>query len=280
MQKKSKFLFKEGDKYGRLTLTGKTFKQQSSDGYFRTMVEAVCECGDVKGYQLKYLIRGDTKSCGCHRKDTLATIATKHHLSKHPLYSVYQDMIRRCYKSNCKSFPDYGGREIPITVCDEWKNDVKAFYDWGIANGWEKGLDLDRRENDGNYEPLNCRFVTRQVSNSNTRRNVIITAWGETKTATEWANDKRCNVNSRTLLGRFKKGRWKPEEAITTPSNGNKKAFSRIISTVRYITAWGETKGLMDWVEDERCNVGYSGLKIRLNKGWIPEDAISIKTQH
>lgn len=276
MQKKSKHNVNAGDVFGRLTLTGVTYKKECSDGR-RTMYVAKCECGDERGYQLKYLIRGDTKSCGCYRNDMIVKAVTKHSLSKHPLYSVYMDMKRRCYVKNSKAYPDYGARGI--IVCEEWLNNIKSFYDWGLENGWQKGLELDRRDNNGNYEPSNCRFITRAVGNTNTRRNINVTAFGETKTATEWSRDRRCKVASRTVLDRIKNGKWDSENAITALPNARKTEFSRSISTVRLITAWGESKSQIEWSEDKRCKVGYSGLKIRLKKGWTPEKAISTPSQ-
>lgn len=278
MQAKSNYeLPQAGEIYGSITLTGISYYKQEKGGR-RLMVEGLCKCGDVRGYAFRFLKSGVTKSCGCGRREGLLKSRTTHNLSRHPLYQVYQDMIKRCYSPACKAFEDYGGRGI--TVCQEWLDDIFAFRSWAMLNGYETGLQLDRIDNNGNYEPDNCRFVTKDVNNINTRRNIYVTAFGETKTATEWSRDRRCKVAARTVLERINNGRWDAEKAITSPPNARKKEFSRVISSVRYITAWGETKGLMDWVEDERCNVGYSGLKIRLNKGWIPEDAISIKAQH
>ena len=83
-----------------------------------------------------------------------------HKLSHHPLYEVWASMKKRCYTKKNTAYKRYGKRGI--RVCDEWKNSFKIFYNWSINSGWELGLEIDRRNNDGNYEPLNCRFVTRQ----------------------------------------------------------------------------------------------------------------------
>jgi len=66
-------------------------------------------------------------------------------------------MKERCYNITHKDYKYYGGRGI--TMCDEWKNDVKIFYNWAIINGWKKDLEIDRHNNNGNYEPDNCRFI-------------------------------------------------------------------------------------------------------------------------
>ena len=92
----------------------------------------------------------------------------KHGLSKDPLYSRWKTMKQRCYNPKCKSYKNYGGRGIQ--VCQEWKNDFLAFYNWAINNGYQKELEIDRKDNDGNYTPENCRFVTRSKNNKNRRK--------------------------------------------------------------------------------------------------------------
>lgn len=265
---------KAGDVFGRLTLTGEVLYKDCSDGYKRLMHVAKCECGVIKAYLLKYLLRGDTKSCGCHRKQTLLECRTSHNLASHPLYSVFQDMKRRCYEKRCKAYPDYGGRGIIVE--EIWLTDIKAFVDWGMANGYEKGLELDRINNDGNYGPSNCRFVTRAIGNTNTRRNVIISCFGETKTITDWSRDKRCKVNISTLIGRYRTGKWDFEKAMNTLASEDHKKIQRNSSSARQISAWNEIKSIIEWSEDARCKIGYSGLKIRLKKGMTPEQAMSL----
>ena len=79
-------------------------------------------------------------------------------LSHHPLYSTWQCMKKRCYYKKDSRYSIYGGKGI--TVCDEWM-DFPTFYDWAISHGWEPGLTIDRIDHNGNYEPSNCRFLTR-----------------------------------------------------------------------------------------------------------------------
>src|ERR1041384_5369702 len=91
-----------------------------------------------------------------------------HGLSKHPLYNKWSAMIFRCYNPKSHNYKYYGARGI--TVCDEGKNSVKSFIEWGMENGWESGLIFDRIENNDNDRPDNCRFVTMSISNKNKRR--------------------------------------------------------------------------------------------------------------
>lgn len=119
-----------------------------------------CECGTIKEILSTNLVR-NLKSCGCKNGNT------KHGLRKHKLYKVWLDMKARCTKSNRIEYKHYGGRGI--SVCDEWLNNPKLFIEWALNNGYEKELTIDRVDNNGNYEPSNCRFVNRSVQNSNKR---------------------------------------------------------------------------------------------------------------
>lgn len=86
---------------------------------------------------------------------------------RHPLYTVWQGIKTRCYNPNSSHYQWYGAKGV--TVCDEWLNDFQAFYDWAIANGWEKGLTIDRKDNDKSYSPDNCQFLTK--SQNSIKRN-------------------------------------------------------------------------------------------------------------
>ena len=91
----------------------------------------------------------------------------RHGLSNHPLYYTRNNMFLRCYNTNSKYYKDYGGRGI--TVCKEWRENPKSFIEWALAHGWEKGLNLDRIDNDKGYFPENCRFVNNGLNTRNSR---------------------------------------------------------------------------------------------------------------
>ena len=109
-----------------------------------------------------------------------------HGLSDHLLYGVWNAMKDRCVNKKSKYYKHYGGRGI--SVCKEWVKDFKKFYDWAIGT-WRKGLDIDRINNDGNYEPSNCRFVSRCTNSRNRRSNIVFEYMGRSQTITEWAED-------------------------------------------------------------------------------------------
>lgn len=143
--------------------------------------------------------------------DTAQTITGPR--SQHPLATVWYGMIRRCYSPASDNYRWYGA--IGIRVCDEWRNDREAFIRWAEANGWSKGLQIDRYPNrDGNYEPGNVRFVTCKKNNNNRSSNLMLTVFGETKTAAEWAQDHRCKAGYRAILKRKWLG-WTDEQAVT-----------------------------------------------------------------
>jgi len=124
-------------------------------------------CPTCKKKVEKYLANGKKdKSCGCAR----SVSTTTHGLSlvngkHHPLFVVWGLMKQRCYNPKGSHYYRYGGRGI--SVCGEWLNNFTSFYHWAIENGWKKELTIDRKDNDGNYEPGNCRFITNQLNTQN-----------------------------------------------------------------------------------------------------------------
>lgn len=153
-----------GDKFERWTVVGACFRNERRS----QSVVCECDCGTVQVCTVDNLKRRQTMSCGCLRSDRTRELNTKHGLTGHRLVGVWNGMKKRCLTKTCQRYKDYGGRGI--TVCDLWKRSFQAFYDWAVANGWQPGLQLDRINNDGNYEPDNCRFVTPEVNSRNRRK--------------------------------------------------------------------------------------------------------------
>lgn len=131
------------------------------------MWECKCECGTIAKLAGGSLRSGLSVSCGCYKIEQTVKYQTKHGLSKSPLYSCWTGLVDRCTNPKNKKYADYGQRGI--RVCNEWFQDFMVFYRWAIANDWQTGLQIDRSNNDGNYEPNNCRFVSNRENSLNQR---------------------------------------------------------------------------------------------------------------
>ena len=129
-----------------------------------------CDCGKETVVRTTALTSGHTKSCGCYAKH-LRENGVPHttHGNKHSrLYRIWCGMKSRCCNPNVPFYKYYGGKGI--AVCEEWQNDFQSFFGWSMANGYEDHLTIDRIDNDGNYEPSNCRWVSVAVQNRNKGR--------------------------------------------------------------------------------------------------------------
>ena len=124
-------------------------------------------CGTEFKTILNNVKRGHTKSCGCYQKRRTSETNKTHGLGYTRLYNIWASIKDRTLNINTKVFNDYGGRGIAI--CEEWKNDFMSFYNWAMANGYSDGLSIDRIDNDGNYEPSNCRWTTQTIQTRNQR---------------------------------------------------------------------------------------------------------------
>lgn len=131
------------------------------------------------------------------------------HSSSSPTYKSWHMMKQRCFNPNYNQYADYGGRGI--TVCDRWLAFENFLADMGVR---PDGLTLDREDNNGNYEPDNCRWATRKEQQSNNRNVHWIELNGERKTLSQWAES--LGIKPHTLSNRFKSG-WPEERALTTP---------------------------------------------------------------
>lgn len=136
----------------------------------------------------------------------------KHGLSKHPLYKTWHNMRSRCKNPNTTKYEIYGGKGV--RVCKKWDENFVSFYEWSMANGYEKNLTIDRIDSDGDYEPDNCRWVDYKTQNNNLKSNHTLTYKGKTLSIYAWAREVGLKEN--TLSERIRRG-WSVERALTTP---------------------------------------------------------------
>lgn len=173
-----------------------------------------CDCGKVEAVRIDNLLSGRATRClACSARMT----KTKHGDSSSTsplrrLHGMWHGMRQRCTNEKHKSYADYGGRGIK--VCKEWSS-YEAFREWAIGAGYGHGMDIDRIDNEGDYKPDNCRWVSRTINANNTRNNTRVEAFGELKTIAEWSRDSRCVVSAQILRSRIFKSNWDIETAIT-----------------------------------------------------------------
>lgn len=188
-----------GQKFGRLTV-----EKIDERGTRKTYYWCRCDCGKLKSVRSDSLLCGAIRSCGCIKKeqDSINLQANHSHKMSHTrIYEIWQGMKSRCSNPNDKRYNRYGGRGI--TICDEWKNDFSAFYDWAIKNGYKETLTIDRIDNDGNYTPENCRWATIKAQCRNRSSNIRIKIGDSTKTMIEWC--ELFNLDYRTINARYKR---------------------------------------------------------------------------
>lgn len=149
----------------------------------------------------------------------------KHGMTKTRPYRIWQSMKNRCSNTRSLRYVDYGGRGI--TVCDEWKNDFQAFYDWAMNNGYSDELTLDRIDNNGNYSPDNCRWATPAEQNSHTRKSCLLEYNCEVRTLKEWC--EKLKLPYWRMKDRINRNGWTVQKAFETPIRKHKKYERKVV---------------------------------------------------
>ena len=205
-----------GQRFGRLLV----LRPSHTDKWQNWHWLCLCDCGASHTVQTGCLRRGISRSCGCLQREEVRgnKHGQTHGMSNSPEYKSWVSMGVRCFNKTTDYYHNYGGRGI--TVCPEWRESFEAFYrDMGPR--LSLGHTIDRIDNDGNYEPGNCRWATRKQQSRNTRQLHILTFNNESHCITEWA--KRTGMNYLTLVSRIRRG-WATERALTTPVNTKQEA--------------------------------------------------------
>ena len=182
---------KKGVRFGRYTV----LEYSHCVGYAH-FYKCLCDCGNISIVRISSLKKNRYGCSKCKKY-----LETANGFSRNRIYKIWKKMLSRCYNSKEKFFYRYGKRGI--TVCDEWKNDFMAFYNWANNNGYKKELTIDRINNNGNYCPENCRWATRKEQANNTSRNKIIEFNGTKMTASQWS--EKIGIKYQCFLQRIKR---------------------------------------------------------------------------
>ena len=158
-----------GQKFNRLTVIDEAPSKRKPSGSIAIYWKCRCECGNEKIIEAANLKNNHSISCGCYKKEKISTI---NGLSKQykMLYKIYYAMKRRCYNNKYISYANYGGRGIK--VCDRWLESFENFLE-DMKDTYQEGLSIDRINNDGNYEPSNCKWSTAKEQARNRRDNKL-----------------------------------------------------------------------------------------------------------
>lgn len=252
------------ERHSMLTLVKQTYFH-TNNAYTKALYK--CECGVIKEINMRKVRELRTLSCGCliHSGNNSKT----HGYSKHPLYRIFKGILARCYNVNFPAYDRYGGKGVK--VCEEWLSDYSLFVKWGIANGWEKGLDVDkdiRAKELGIdallYSPEMCQFVTRKKNCNARSSNVELTYNGETKNISQWATE--LNISPSRIRQRIEVLGWEIEDALSKTNHN-----------VREITFNGKCQSISAWGRE--INISTGVLWNRLNNGWTIEKALLTPTK-
>ncbi len=172
----------------------------------------ICDCGKEHVVPSYHLAKGQTTSCGCHGRAILGKNSVTHGDSKSPEYITWTCLRGRCLNPRNKKYPSYGGRGIK--VCERWNRFENFLADMGRRPSPQHSI--DRKDNDGDYSPENCRWATLETQANNKRVNRSITIGSETLNASQW--ERRMGFKPDIIHSRLTRG-WTPERAVTTPTS-------------------------------------------------------------
>lgn len=193
-----------GQRYGRLLVTERASNKSETDTNARW--KCLCDCGRETVQYGQDLKKGKVISCGCWNEEK----RFKHGLANTPVHRVWIGMRSRCNNPQSREYVNYGGRGIK--VCERWDSFENFVADMGVR---PEGYSIDRINNDGNYEPSNCRWATTTQQLNNRRVNRVLELNGERRTIGEWS--AKLGIGWHTIRSRVDRYGWTIEKALTTP---------------------------------------------------------------
>lgn len=237
--------------YGRLTAVSRAGSSRLGEATWN----CICECGTHRVILGSSLGSGATKGCGClsfKHGHTSGGSSTVEHIA-------WTSMRARCTRPSHAGYARYGGRGI--SICSRWMDSFASFFlDMGPRPSPEHSI--DRIDNDGNYEPSNCRWATRREQGNNRKGNVWLSSGGLTKTKAQWSRHLGGNRN---LIDIRLSAGWTKEDALTTPVGYRK--------TTKWIAFGGRTMTQTQW--SLYLGGGKRLVGSRLKLGWTKEDAVT-----
>ncbi len=189
--------------FGRLAVLG-----AAGIADYRSLWECACYCGKSVIVSGKDLKSGNTRSCGCLRRENQPN--RTHGKTETREYRIWTNIKTRCLNVGTPAYKHYGGRGIRI--CKRWELSFEAFLtDMGLSNG----LSIERRDNEKGYSPGNCYWATQEQQQNNRRNNRLYELNGEALTIRGWSN--KCGVSYSVIAQRLNRLKWPLARAISTP---------------------------------------------------------------
>lgn len=202
-----------------VAMVGSKVHRFTIDSYFvgaysKTMFNCTCKCGSKKVVDPGRLLSGQTKSCGCFRREFIAARNTTHNAAYSHDYNLWCHIRQRCENPKNRQYKNYGARGI--SICDRWRNSFEDFIsDMGPRPS--RSHSIDRIDVNGDYEPENCRWIKKAEQSRNTRVNKWIEIEGQRMILADWA--RLAGVKPELISERLKRG-WPVKDAVWISSSG------------------------------------------------------------